>query len=268
MFFRHGRDLQGGSGFRENLDLDLWDDAPPPPECSNPNWTLNCCCGDEEVIFISLMCGYLLANFLLWNSLLLKPMKFVAVFVHEMGHATACWITGGKVSAIEVYNNEGGVAKYEGGKRCFVISAGYLGCAFCGMVFVVLSGDRTASLIIACVFLSALVTSLFFAKNRVMRMLSVGFIVLTVGFILLDRLLFHPLLQFLTLFYGVFIGCFSVYDIYDDLITRTEEGSDAYACHQLIPCCLPRYVGLQFALVGLGLQAFGLYLALVWMTST
>lgn len=101
-----------------------------------------------------------------------------------------------------------------------------------------------------------------------MFLLSVGFIILTAGFILLDRLVFDPTLQFLTLFYGAFIGSFSVYDIYDDLITRAVDGSDAHACHDLIPWCLPRWVGLQFAAVALGLQALGLYLALVWMTST
>ena len=66
---------------------------------------------------------------------------------------------------------------------------------------------------------------------------------------------------------GVFIGMFSVYDIWDDLITRTVEGSDAHACHKLIPCCLPRCVGVQFAVVAIAFQALGLYLALVWMTS-
>lgn len=74
---------------------------------ANWNWTLSRCCGDEELVFLSLMCGYLLANFFLWNTALLKPMKLIAVFVHEMSHATACWMTGGKVTAIEVYNNEG-----------------------------------------------------------------------------------------------------------------------------------------------------------------
>ena len=98
--------------------------------------------------------------------------------------------------------------------------------------------------------------------------LNLGFIVLTVGFILIDQLVIDPFLQFLTLFYGVFIGCFSIYDIYDDLITRTVEGSDAHACHKLTPCCLPRCVGVQFAIVALAFQALGLYLALVWMSST
>lgn len=263
MMFLRKRHLQ--NGFKENLPL--FEDE-PSPSCSSPNWTLDCCCGDEEVIFISLLFGYLLANFFLWNSLLLKPMKLIAIFVHEFSHATVCWLTGGKVSAIEVNDTEGGVSKYEGGRRCIIIPAGYLGCAIWGMVLVVLSGDRTASFISACIFLFALVVSLFFSPNRTTIFLSVGFCVLTVVFILMDRFLFHPLLQFLTLFYGVFIGSFSVYDIYDDLITRTAERSDSQACHQLIPRCSPRIVGLQFALTALGLQAIGLYLALVWMTSS
>ena len=91
---------------------------------------------------------------------------------------------------------------------------------------------------------------------------------LTVAFILVDQLAFTPFLAYLTLFYGVFIGSFSIYDIYDDLITRTVEGSDAHACHKLIPCCLPRCVGVQFAIVALAFQALGVYLALVWMAST
>ena len=265
MFLR-SRHLQ--NGFQENLGNDLFDDAPLDPGCDNPNWKLDCCCGDEEVIFISLLFGYLLGFFFLWNSLLLRPMKLIAVFVHEISHAFACWIAGGKVSSIEVNNNEGGVTKYEGGKRCLVIPAGYLGCSFCGMVLVVLSGDRTASLISACIFLFALLVTLFFARNRLMLMMSVGFCALTVTFILMDRLLFDPLLQYLTLFYGVFIGSFSIYDIYDDLQTRSAERSDAHACHQLIPRCRPRIVGLSFVIVALGFQAFALYLALVWMTST
>ena len=185
-----------------------------------------------------------------------------------MGHATACWMTCGSVKGIEVYGNEGGVTKYVGGWRWFIIPAGYVGGSFWGAFFVVLSGNRWASLAAACIFCLAMCVSMFFSPNKTMVCLNLGFIVLTVGFILVDLLALTPFLQFLTLFYGVFIGSFSMYDIYDDLITRTVEGSDAHACHKLIPCCLPRCVGVQFALVALAFQALGLYLALVWMTST
>eukprot|EP00591_Stephanopyxis_turris_P010793 CAMPEP_0195507416 /NCGR_PEP_ID=MMETSP0794_2-20130614/874_1 /TAXON_ID=515487 /ORGANISM="Stephanopyxis turris, Strain CCMP 815" /LENGTH=194 /DNA_ID=CAMNT_0040634093 /DNA_START=351 /DNA_END=932 /DNA_ORIENTATION=- len=194
----------------------------------------------------------------------MKPMKLIAVFVHEMSHATACWMTCGSVKAIEVYNNEGGVTKFVGGNRCIIIPAGYLGGAFWGGVFVALSGDRITSTVIAGVLVASLLISLCFSPNKVMVLLSLFFASITGIFIFLDWYVFDPLLQFVTLYYGVFIGTFSVYDVYDDLITRTVEGSDAHACHQLIPCCLPRCVGVQFAIVALFFQAGGVYLALVW----
>ena len=132
----------------------------------------------------------------------------------------------------------------------------------------VLSGNRWGSLSAAILLCLAMTASMFYSPNKTMVLLNLGFIILTVGFILIDQLVITPFLQFLTLFYGVFIGSFSVFDIYDDLITRTVEGSDAHACHKLIPCCLPRCVGVQFALVAIAFQGLGLYFALVWMSST
>ena len=130
------------------------------------------------------------------------------------------------------------------------------------------SGDRTASFISAILFCRALIFSLKYSPNKTMVLLNLMFVVITIIFIVVDRTLTHPFLQYLTLFYGVFIGSFSIFDIYDDLITRTVEGSDAHACHKLIPCCLPKCVGVQFALVAFAWQALGVYLALVWMSSS
>ena len=98
--------------------------------------------------------------------------------------------------------------------------------------------------------------------------LSLGFVVLTGAAIAIEWFVFEPFLAYVTLFYGVFVGVFSVYDVYDDLIVRTVRGSDAHACNQLIPCCLPRCVGVQFALVAICFQILGLYGALVWITSS
>lgn len=183
-------------------------------------------------------------------------------------HAIMCWLTGGQVKAINVETNEGGVTKYVGGKRICIIPAGYLGGALVGGLFTTLSGSRIASTIVCSLFIAALLISLRYSPNGIMIILNLGFALFTLGFILLDWFVFDPLIQYLTLYYGVFIGSFSVYDIYDDLITRTVEGSDAHACNQLIPCCLPRCVGVQWAIVAIAFQGIGAYLALVWFTST
>jgi hypothetical protein len=98
--------------------------------------------------------------------------------------------------------------------------------------------------------------------------LSLGFSTITLLAIFIEWFVFDPILPYVTLFYGVFVGFYSVRDIYDDLVTRTAEGSDAQACHQLIPCCLPRCVGVQFWVLAFVFQVLGIYCALVWLVST
>jgi len=66
----------------------------------------------------------------------------------------------------------------------------------------------------------------------------------------------------------VYENALQVIDIYDDLITRTAEGSDAVACSQLVPCCFPRCVGIQFWVFAVAFNVVGLYLGLVWMVTT
>jgi len=96
---------------------------------------------------------------------------------------------------------------------------------------------------------------------------SLVFTAINLACIFVEWFVFSPLLNFITLFYGVFIGYFSVIDIYDDLITRTAEGSDAVACSQLCKCCFPKCVGVQFWVVAVAFNVIGLYLGLVWMVS-
>lgn len=236
------------------------------------DWELDNCCSTGQIVFLCLFGGYLVINLLLWKTPVLKPMKLIAVFVHEMSHAAACWMTGGKVKEIQVFDNEGGVTKYVGGVQSIVIPAGYLGCAWWGTVFVVLSADVIAATVAACIFIAALLVSLAFKPNCTTITLNIGFAGLTLLCVLLQWLLLPgglyigkiPFLGLVTLYYGVFIGSFSIYDIYDDLITRTVEGSDSHACYQLYPCCLPRCVGVLWAMIAFFFMAAGVYLALVW----
>jgi Peptidase M50B-like len=106
-----------------------------------------------------------------------------------------------------------------------------------------------------------------YKPNGIVVGISLAFTALNILAIVIDWAVFSPLVEFLALFYGVFIGYYSVWDIYDDLVTRTAEGSDAVACHQLVPCCFPRCVGVQFWIVAFLFQVAGLYIALVWQVS-
>ena len=124
-------------------------------------WELKGCCGTKETVFLCFYAGYVVAFVLLHKTAILKPMRLLAVFLHEWGHMSATWITCGKVKAVNVNENEGGVTRYTGGVRCLVIPAGYVGCAFWAGLFVALSGSRIGATVVAAGFSAALMGSLW-----------------------------------------------------------------------------------------------------------
>lgn len=243
-------------GFVDNLELDA-------------EWTLSTCCDLEEQIFIGLYFAYgLFTHIFFHRTQILYPFKLLGVFVHEFGHASAAWLTCGKVKKIEVYNNEGGVTHFSGGCRAIIIPAGYVGGAFWGGCFVALSGHRIGATVAAAIISASLIVSLWYNPNKTVVYISIGFSILTILAIIIDWFVIDPFLQYVVLFYGVFFGYYAIRDTWDDTVKETKDGSDAVACHEYTKCCLPRCVGIQFMLVGLIFQGLGIYLALVWLVST
>merc|ERR1712232_1133159 len=161
----------------------------------------------------------------------------------------------GSVDKIEVYQSEGGVTHFRGGLRPCIIPAGYVGVSFWGGVFVALSGSKVGATVASCFFGFCLLICLRYSPNKLLIWLCIGFIILTIGFLLIEWVLkVDPFIQYITLFYGVFVGWYGIRDIWDDTISRTVEGSDAHACFKLWPFCLPRCVGVQFALLAICCQ--------------
>ena len=51
-----------------------------------PNWTLKGCCSDtEEIVFICLYAAYSLLTMFFMEKAIAKPMKLIAIFIHDMG---------------------------------------------------------------------------------------------------------------------------------------------------------------------------------------
>lgn len=249
---------------------------------AKPNWGLQ----DfdvEGVAFICCFFGYIIFNFIFWNTVLLKPIKLIATFCYELNHMIACRLTGGTTKSIEVYNADGdlekGLTNFEGGLKLCVIPAGYIGNAFWGAVFVAFSGNRIASTVIASLLVFLLVTSLKFAPSKGMKCMTVFFIIGTAAAIFIDWFLWNPILVFVTLYYGISIGTYAVYsDLRRNNILKPGEsrgcifkcklnGTDAKACHDAVPCCLTRCAALLFIWTSIFMQIFGVYLALVWLHS-
>jgi hypothetical protein len=95
------------------------------------------------------------------------------------------------------------------------------------MALVVASADQLAAEIAAGVLIFFLLVFIFYAHNNYLRALNAGFIVLLGGLLALNICTTFHALRFVTLFLGVMSCLFSVYDIWDDLISRRVNESDA-----------------------------------------
>ncbi|XP_030515978.1 uncharacterized protein LOC115729521 [Rhodamnia argentea] len=201
-----------------------------------PNWELKNCCQHDQVVFLVCVGVYTVVILLLWRTFLLTPFKLITVFLHEASHAIACKLTCGHVVGMQVHANEGGVTQTRGGIYGIILPAGYLGSSFWGMALIVASTNLVTARIAAGCFALALFVVLFVAKNWTLRGLCIGFIIfLGIIWLLQETTKVHGL-RYVILFIGVMNSLFSVYDIYDDLISRRINSSDAEKFAEVCPC--------------------------------
>ena len=221
---------------------------------------------EAQFAFLFLYLVYIGIILLFHNTFLMYPFRLLTTFLHEMSHAIACWITCGSVHAIQVYDTEGGVTSYVGGCRVLIIPAGYVGAAIWGSLFVMMSGGQKTATGAAGVLVAMLLVSLCFAPNRTMVLLNSSYAIVTSVFIYLEWKVFSPIINFVVLFYGAFVGIHAIFDTYQDTIRRTVLRSDAYACYEICPCCMPKCVGMQWAACNIILQILGIWIAMVQLS--
>lgn len=69
------------------------------------DWTLESCCSRGQWITLSVIASWTLVAVVLWHCKvcgkhILLQFKLLTTFLHEFSHASATWITGGKVRGI------------------------------------------------------------------------------------------------------------------------------------------------------------------------
>ncbi|KAL2247018.1 UNVERIFIED_CONTAM: hypothetical protein Sindi_2554100 [Sesamum indicum] len=242
----------------------------------NPNWELKGCCQHDQVMFLATIGVFTLVILALWRTFLLTPFKLITVFLHEASHAIACKLTCGEVEGIQVHANEGGVTQTRGGVYWLILPAGYLGSSFWGMVLILASTNLLTARIAAGCLILALLIVLFIAKNWTLRGLCIvkdttsctiwspGFIIFIAVIWLLQEMTKVRILRYIILFIGVMNSLFSVYDIYDDLISRRVHSSDAEKFAELCPCpCNGVAWGVIWGMISFIFLCGAIYLGLV-----
>ncbi|SBT77937.1 peptidase, putative [Plasmodium ovale] len=201
----------------------------------------DCCERNQNITFISIS-ACVLVNIIFWRCKILEPFKLLTVFLHEFSHASACWLTGGRVKGIEVNRNHGGCTNTVGGNRFLILPAGYIGSCFYGMFFILMAYISKWTLLTSAAFLCflLLVVLVFYANNIFLRILCILFLAVTISVWVLCELFkedvkYWPLKIIMT-FIGVLNEMYSIVDIFEDLITRSTPESDAYKYAELTKC--------------------------------
>jgi hypothetical protein len=162
-----------------------------------------------------------------WDSALVYPLRIFVVFLHEISHGLAAVLTGGRIVAIGLTFDEGGVCVTEGGSRFLILNAGYLGSLFWGALFLVLSARTRASReTLGFVGVFVLAVTLLYVRSPfgfVYGLLAGTALVLASA--KLPRDLVDDLLQTI----GVVSCLYAVWDIGSDVVSRDVPGSDASA---------------------------------------
>ncbi len=164
--------------------------------------------------------------FALWQTPVSTPLKILIVFLHEVSHGLAAVATGGKIEAITVSLQQGGLTTTRGGSLFAILSAGYLGSLVLGVVILLVALrthlDRAlmAALGVAMVVITAFYIRDWFAFGFGM---GTGAVMLGIA-----RFLPRDVNDLILRLIGLTSLIYVPYDIFDDTIRRASESSDAF----------------------------------------
>jgi hypothetical protein len=166
-----------------------------------------------------------------WDWFFVYPLKVFVVFLHEISHGLAALVTGGRIVAIGLTFDEGGVCITDGGSRFLILNAGYLGSLFWGALFLVLAArTRLSREIVGGVGAFVLVVTLLYVRTlfgfAYGLLAGAGFLVAAIK---LPRDVTDDLLEII----GVVSCLYAVWDIGSDVLAREATGSDASALGRL-----------------------------------
>lgn len=195
---------------------------------------------------------------LLWNTIVLFPLKIFVVFMHEVSHGLAAIATGGKIVEIEINRHQGGHALTQGGSRFWTLTAGYLGSLLWGGIILLLAArthlDKAVSVLIGVCMVAI---SIGFGSNMFTYLFGVGF---GVVLILLGLFLPEGVNDWVLRIIGVTSCLYAILDIKSDVLDRSHLRSDARMLSEVTPLSTEVW-GILWIVIAIGLTFWFLYIA-------
>jgi hypothetical protein len=163
----------------------------------------------------------------LWGTFVVYPFRVFVVFLHEISHGIAALLTGGRIVAIGLSFDEGGVCLTRGGSRFLVLNAGYLGSLLFGALFLLLGGRRRrAPTVVATIGLFTLVVTLLYVRT----LFGLAYGLVAGAALLAAASRTRPAVsETLLAAIGVMSCLYAVWDVASDVLLRSHPDSDASA---------------------------------------
>jgi len=186
----------------------------------------------RRVSFLAGFSAYFIALWVLWNTPLVYPLKLFVVLLHELSHAAVAVVTGGRIEAIVLTAQEGGVCRCSGGNAFLTLSAGYLGSLGWGALLIEASRLRGKGprFVLAATGVAVFALALLVVRNLFGFLFGLAFgVALVTAARLLPARLAPPLLVTL----GLTSCLYALLDIKSDIIDRPWLHSDAHMLAEL-----------------------------------
>lgn len=209
----------------------------------------------DQITELVILLTILIISFFLWNTYFIYPIKLFVVLLHEISHAFATLISGGKIIEMNIGFNLDGKCETEGGNVFFIASAGYLGSLLWGLlIFTAPNNKQTGFWIIILISTLIVVTSIFVTANSTFVILALILSTLLISSAFFLRI---PIITIVVRGFGLISCVYVLFDIKDDLLSHANVLSDAFILSNLIniPVTL---IGLSWAFISI----IGIYIAM------
>lgn len=196
---------------------------------------------------------------LLWNTMVLYPLKLFVVFMHEVSHGLAAIATGGSIEKIEVNQFQGGMALTRGGSRFWTLTAGYLGSLIWGGIILLLAARTSLGKAVSVLIgIGMVAITIGFGSDIFTYLFGIGFGVVLILFgIFLPVVLNDWMLRII----GVTSCLYAILDIKSDVLDRSHLRSDARMLSEEIGILSTERWGILWIVIAISLTIWFLYIA-------
>lgn len=200
-----------------------------------------------------------IAIVLLWNTMVIYPLKIFVVFMHEVSHGLAAIATGGSIVKIEINQHEGGLALTRGGSRFWTLSAGYLGSLLWGGIILLLAArTRFGKVVSVLIGIGMVAITIGFGSDMFTYLFGIGF---GVVLILLGLFLPEVVNDWILRIIGITSCLYAILDIKSDVLDRSHLRSDARMLAEETKFLTTEIWGLIWIVIAIGLTFWFLYIA-------